>query len=381
MQDLETMKELPPELESLHSDSTSISSAVPSPTSSSKNDETQFSDSENGTDVQAERNKPVRFCVKGLYTMYPATKEEEESCERQFICRRRRMNTRPFKNTSDEKEDDVKKSDDDEEVEYETAMFIPKIGLVGAKFWHQYDKTAKVIREDRAVLFQSQEHYQRLMSHKRYGASFEDIDYMLNPTFGEQVIVSGIDISDLAIGDIFEIEGGHSPLVVEITAPRKPCTWMNRKHGTANGRKGIQNYSHKRNIAGWFARVLVAGELLEEMKFVRKAHPNPKWTLTCIHKALYGEGDDTETLRNQSSWNRSREELEELIAIPQLGEFEWKAEGRKRLLKFDGIDWMKVRRDLIDPQSKAPNFFVQYFCITSVLASLTAAALKYFGIL
>lgn len=366
MGDLQTMKDLPPDLHPLHSDSNS--------TISSKKDETQFSDSENGIDAQAERSKPVSFCVKGLYTTYPATKEEEQSCERQFICRRRRMKTRPFKNTSDEKEDDDK-------VEYEKAMFIPKIGLVGAKFWHEYDRTAKVIREDRAVLFQSQENYERFLSHKRFGACFDDIDYMSNPTFGEQVIVSGIDTSDLAIGDIFEIEGGHSPLVVEITAPRKPCTWMNRKHGTVNGGKGIQHYSHKRNIAGWFARVLVAGELSEEMKFIRKKHPNPKWTLSYIHLALYGEGDKIETKRNQSSWNRSREELDELIALPQLGEFEWKVEGRKQLLKIDGIDWKKVRGDLIDPQSKMSYTLLHYFCITSALASLTAVALQYFGIL
>ena len=279
-----------------------------------------------------------------------------------------------------EKEDAKCEKERDEEDEYETAMFVPDIGLVGGDFWHEYDEEARVIREDRAVLFQSQENYERLISHKRFKTCFEGIDYMEHPTFGEQVIVNGIDVSDLAIGDVFEIKGGLSSLVVEITSPRKPCSTMDCKHGTSFGKKGIQHYTHKRILAGWFARVLVAGELRDGMKFIRKAHPNPKWTLTYIHKALYAEGNALELSMNVSSWNRDRQELEELVALPQLGEYEWKVEGRRRLYKFDGIDWKTVRKDLIDPQSKAPSFFLRFYLVAKLIEALTTA-LEQFGII
>jgi hypothetical protein len=51
-----------------------------------------------------------------------------------------------------------------------------------------------------------------------------------------------------------------------------------------------------------------------------------------------------------ASWNRDRSELEELLSLPQLGEYEWKGEARKLLLKLDGIDPLTVSPHLIDPQ-------------------------------
>jgi len=406
---LETTKDLPPDLTEVHSDSFSVASGWPSGSSANK-DGTHTVGPKNETNANRKigGDTPVSFSVQGLYTKYYPTAEEEESMERQFTCCRRRMYTRPFeipskKVSMDKKDDDgdssskeeqeveekkvdyddddsESESDEEDEYEYETAMFVPEIGLVGPEFWHEYDETAKVIREDRAILFQSQENYKRLLSHDHFKFCFEGIDYMENPTFGEQVIVNEIETSELAIGDVFEIEGGHSPLVVEITAPRKPCSYMNQKHGTKNGKHGIQNYAHHNILAGWFARVLIAGDLKEGMKFIRKKHPNPKWTLNYIYKALYGEGNRRESLKNTSSWNRDRKELKELIALPQLGEYEWKAEGRKQLLKIGGVDWKTVRKGLIDPQVDVPNKFPKFSFVNKIWITF-GLAVAIFGIL
>ena len=280
------------------------------------------------------------FSIKGIYTKYHPTTEELETWKPQNCVCRRRMHTMPLENPSSTKE-------------YEPAMFVPRVGLVGkAKFWHESDKSTKSIREDRAVLFQSQENYEKVMKHERFNWCFQEISYMEYPTFGEQVIVNGIDTSILAVGDVFEIEGGLSPLVVEITSPRKPCVELNYKHDTYNGTKGIQHYVHHNNMAGWFARVLVAGELKEGMKFIRTKQPNPKWTLDYVHRALYREGTIRESRMRVASWKRDRKELKELIALPQLGEYEWKVEARKQLLKLDGFDWKKECYYLIDPQTE-----------------------------
>ncbi len=313
-------------------------------------------------------DKPPIFAVQGLYTKYYPTKEELDTWEPQFVLCRRRMHTRPLENPSNQKE-------------YETAIFIPEVGLAGPKFWNVYDSEAKVVREDRAILFQSKENYEKLTSHESFKSYFKNIDYMETPTFGEQVIVNGVNTSELAIGDVFEIEGGHSPLVVEITAPRKPCSYINYKHNTACGSEGMQHYTHENNLAGWFARVLVAGELTEGMKFVRKEHPNPKWTLDYVHKALYCEGNRRQLMMRIASWNRDRKELEELIALPQLGEYEWKAEARILLLKLDGIDWKKVQKHLIDPQVYAPKTYFMEFLRVNIFLEIISKALKCFGIL
>jgi len=397
MSNSETAEDAPPDLELCReSHSTrSSSSSTRSDYSPEKGSASPLScDQVAGTEELVVANKPISFSVRGLYTKYYPTDEELETYEPEFVLCRRRMRTRPMDSFSskDSVMDSEEVGDESNNEQYETAMFQPVIGLVGAQFWHEEDEEAKVVREDRAILFQSQENYERLIANVNFAECFECIDYMENPTFGEQLIVNGCETSDLAIGDVFEIDGGHSTLVVEITSPRKPCSYINLKHDTVMGVKGIQAHTHQNCLAGWFARVLVAGELREGMKFTRKSHPNPKWTLTYIYKALYGEGNRLQSMMNASSWNRDRAELEELIALPQLAEYEWKAEGRKRLMQFDKVDWKTVRYDSIDPQfdwdkwalanpeeafmeepPKTSNDFLQFFCMPEIIQTISEA--------
>ena len=147
-----------------------------------------------------------------------------------------------------------------------------------------------------------------------------------NPRFGEQIIVQGIDASQIAIGDIFEIEGGLSPLKVEITCPRLCCAWVDKRQGSPFGLAGVKRFCNKNGLGGFFARVLVAGELRDEMAFVRTSHPHPKWTLAYISEALYGEGPKTYLMASWAHWQRSKEELKELCKLEQLGLYEWKEE-------------------------------------------------------
>jgi len=60
---------------------------------------------------------------------------------------------------------------------------------------------------------------------------------------------------------------------VEITAPHKPCIYINKKHGTKNGEDGIQAFTHHNCQAGGFVRIIVGGELRDRMKFKRKNTP------------------------------------------------------------------------------------------------------------
>lgn len=304
------------------------------------------------------------------------TAESVDEIDKQWCCRRR-IKTRPVdvETISERKNDKNGDHDDEQNQEYETAMFVPGKGLVGGLFWHEADPLKKVIREDRAMLFQSEENYQSLRKNPLFTQCFDGRgDYIEYPSFGEQAIVSGCEVSELAIGDIFQVEecGGKSisTLTVEITAPRKPCYKMNKKHGSKSGAKGIQAFAHHNCRAGWFARVLVGGELRDGMKLIRTSHPHPKWTLPNTVKALYGEGTRLQSNMCSSSWNRSREELQELIDLPQLGEYEWKAEARKLLFQMDGIDVKNISPDLIDAhldpfRAKLYQFAKQYYMSNS----------------
>ena len=160
-------------------------------------------------------------------------------------------------------------------------------------------------------------------------AGTEAIELILDsPRFGEQVIVKGIVAKDIAVGDIFEVEGGHSPLRVEVSSPRLPCSYVDKRNGSPFGMKGVKRYTMTEGLAGWFTRVLVPGELRDGMRLVRMAHPHPKWTLPEISRALYGEGPKRRQMLGYPYWSRSREELQELCNLKALGRTEWKDEAK-----------------------------------------------------
>ena len=303
-------------------------------------------------ETETETSNSIGFSVQSLYTKrYFPDGVTQDLKIKDHVMRRQRLNTRPI--DQDSKSD----TEDESESEYDTAMFVPETGLVNGWFWHEYDSKAKKVREDRAILFQSQENYEQVMKHPPFQEFFEDFDYMSTPSFGEQVIVNGIKTSDLAIGDVFKVEGELSPLVVEITAPRLSCNHVNLRHGSESGTNGVKTYARAHCLAGWFARVIVGGELRDGMRLIKAENPNPKWTLPYITQALYCEGSRLQQMAGMASWNRDRAELEELISLPQLGEYEWKVEARKACLKLDGIDHKTVSVELLDPQAREKEGF------------------------
>jgi MOSC domain-containing protein YiiM len=216
-------------------------------------------------------------------------------------------------------------------------MLFPGRGLQGSTFWHMDDSDGRkegIIR-GRDVLFQSVENYNLLSNEPNFAPCFEDLDFLESPTFGEQVIVQGYDSSQLAIGDVFEVEGGLSNLVLQISCPRLPCCHVDYSHGTPTGMKGMKRHCMTHGLAGWFARVLTHGELRDGMRLVRTKHPHPKWTLTFLSKALYGEGDRKALAMSKAHWVRHKKELVELIQIPELAGYEWKDEAQIVLKKIE----------------------------------------------
>jgi len=124
-----------------------------------------------------------------------------------------------------------------------------------------------------------------------------------------QEIVQGCDSNQLSIGDIFEVEGKLSPLIVEVTCPRKPCCFVNKRHGSQTGLNGIQRHTLTNSLSGWFCRVLEGGELRDCIKLIRTKHPYPKWTLTYASKCLYSEGSKLDLSLCRAQWNSSKREL------------------------------------------------------------------------
>lgn len=220
------------------------------------------------------------------------------------------------------------------------AHFVPGRGLVcsGGDFYHmvihEEHKHNDGLMEDRAVLWQSVQHYETIRSNPLYQKKIGD-DYLTTPTFGEQVIIDGANSSQICIGDVFEVKGRTSTLVVEVTAPRKPCYVVDGRHDTSKGgMNGMKRYTMTHALAGWLTRVLVPGELLEDMTMVRTRNPHPKWTLTYISKVLLSEGNRIQLNCGTAHWARDDlTDLIELVNLPQLGKMEWKDDAEELLWK------------------------------------------------
>lgn len=351
------------------SDSPTFSFYTTDSSKSESSNSSQCGDSNNNELDQGQLQAPLILTIKGLYTnavipgarFLPRNFTDKDHNKHQFMCRKR-IHTKPLPSSTSDDNDTagtqsgiIGNEHEHEHAPHQEAMFLPGTGLVNGYFWHLVNKqNGKGVVADRAILFQSEEHYERIIKDPRFSSCFDDIDYKTAPSFGEQVIVQGCDSSQLAVGDIFEVEGKLSPLVVEVTAPRKPCYHVNKRHGTANGANGMQRHALTNSLSGWFTRVLVGGELRDGMKLIRTQHPNPKWTLTYMSNALYNEGGKQDYLMCKAKWNRSKSELQELVDLPQLGNYEWKTEAEKLL---------KIWKDEADNEEdgKEEKGFLGYF--------------------
>lgn len=204
-------------------------------------------------------------------------------------------------------------------------------GIVDSSEWHRSSDAiheyGSVVQE-RSILIQSVENYNHLK--KKFPKYFKENA----PTFGENIIVKGIDINSISIGDIFEIEGSMSNLKLEVTSPRKPCVKIDKKHKSSYGLKGLRRYCLTNSLAGWFCRVLQEGTLDTNCRLIRTSCPHPKWTLTYLSKCLYGGGDFRVQARCLASWSIDKNVLQELCNIPQLAMCEWKEEALALLEKM-----------------------------------------------
>eukprot|EP00588_Corethron_pennatum_P032199 CAMPEP_0194342678 /NCGR_PEP_ID=MMETSP0171-20130528/93715_1 /TAXON_ID=218684 /ORGANISM="Corethron pennatum, Strain L29A3" /LENGTH=640 /DNA_ID=CAMNT_0039108533 /DNA_START=41 /DNA_END=1959 /DNA_ORIENTATION=+ len=280
----------------------------------------------------------AELMVVALFAKKPMPRKDElpkdytdaDFAKDQFFCRRRIV-TRPVGDDGDDCYNDT-----DDAGKYEKVAYIPYRGLVGSTAWH-IDNIQHGILEYRTILFQSVENYEAIRAHPELGKYIEEED---DPTegrgMGEQILVSGCDISRLCVGDVFKIADGLSTLVVEVTCPRRSCYHVDLRYGTPKGLKGMKRHTTANGLGGWFVRVVHEGELCDNMRFVRVSNPHPKWTVPYISKVLYDEGSVMQKAMHKAHWVRGREELEELVAIPQLAGYEWKDEAKILLKKMRG---------------------------------------------
>ena len=205
-------------------------------------------------------------------------------------------------------------------------------GLAASLEWHRTARAAEEMKGDlgqRAVLLQSVAHLGELH------ARFAHVDPARGAQFGENLLVGPeLNRHSLAVGDVLTVGGGRSPLVLQVTSPRRPCSKVDTKHGKDFGPAGVRRYCAGTGLAGWFCRVLVEGDVRrgDALRVTKRGHE--AWTLARVSQLLYGHVLAIKKLGGFNAANNgTEEELRELSRIEELAGCEWKHEAEALLPK------------------------------------------------
>lgn len=105
-------------------------------------------------------------------------------------------------------------------------------------------------------------------------------------SFGENFTVSGLDESNVCIGDIFEV--GHAR--VQVSQPRSPCWKLARRWGE----KELALWVQQTGFTGWYLRVLQEGEVACGQELHLRERPHPEWTILRANAVRYDHERDPE---------------------------------------------------------------------------------------
>lgn len=217
------------------------------------------------------------------------------------------------------------------------AAVLLKDGLEDSYDWHK-DKQVKERKqagetpEERALLIQADVNIKRLKEH--FGDSVKTLD--VNASFGENISVAGGSLFDpniMCVGDVIHIQRGPQTVgVVQVSSPRWPCYKVNMKHSKGLAHLGnehkVRAYSGEHGLGGVFCRVLQEGTVEAEDELVLYERPCPGWTVDRVSKLFYSGPNRSSGMLNE--FQGTEEELEELMAMKELANFEW----RDRLVKY-----------------------------------------------
>ena len=91
------------------------------------------------------------------------------------------------------------------------------------------------------------EHYARL------AAAFPEAQYLAPGGLGENISTRSLTEEDVCIGDIFRLGGAR----MQVSQPRTPCWKIDHRAAC----QGVSAFIAEHGLAGWYYRVLAAGEI------------------------------------------------------------------------------------------------------------------------
>ncbi len=134
--------------------------------------------------------------------------------------------------------------------------------------------------------------------------------------FGENLSIDGLDEQTVCIGDRWRV----GSVLLEVTQGRQPCFKLNLRFGVADMAHRVQDSLH----AGWYLRVLEAGELAAGDRIEVAARPFPEWTVARLLRVIRDR-------------HTQPDEVEPLLALPLTPS--WRRLFERRLRTGRVEDW------------------------------------------
>jgi MOSC domain-containing protein YiiM/ferredoxin-NADP reductase len=136
---------------------------------------------------------------------------------------------------------------------------------------------------DKAVLHYAREHYAVWRDEAPTQAAL-----FCAGAFGENLVSSGINETNICVGDIFEIGSA----VLQVTQPRQPCFKLNHRFGLPSMARRVQETGR----TGWYYRVLAPGRIAagDVIRLASRLHPD--WDLRRVQHVLYVDTLNTSAL-------------------------------------------------------------------------------------
>eukprot|EP00928_Gymnodinium_smaydae_P033425 TRINITY_DN2394_c0_g2_i1.p1 TRINITY_DN2394_c0_g2~~TRINITY_DN2394_c0_g2_i1.p1 ORF type:complete len:370 (+),score=60.90 TRINITY_DN2394_c0_g2_i1:88-1197(+) len=197
---------------------------------------------------------------------------------------------------------------------------VGALGLEDSKEWHR-DHAQVMGGEcyDRAVLVECKQHYTDLMEHfpsmKHY---WEDPE----ATFGEQLVLDGVDADSICVGD--ELQSEYGPLRLKVTCPRLCCFRVDHRYPAIppikrSGTPGtVRQWCSSNGRGGFMCRVVHPGTVMAGDKFKVEKRPHPKYPISRLAGMVYGKTPI------HVDFNGNDDELQELCNMEEdLCHYEW----------------------------------------------------------
>lgn len=153
---------------------------------------------------------------------------------------------------------------------------------------------------------------------------------LLGPaSFGENMLLEGGGVDVDCVGDVLAVVGpggvGRGTLL-QVASPRRPCSQVDQAHGQQYNASGVRQKCVMTGLSGTLYRVLAPGSVHVGDCLVLQDRPHPSWTLHRVASLLYGSPVFSPS--TVASWRGTAAELDELAAIQELGECEYREEVR-----------------------------------------------------